>query len=158
MKINFDSRIIGDYDIRGIYPNQINEKLFYIFGRSISIYFNRKTVAVGHDARLSSPKLFEALIKGLLEQGSDVVSLGQISTEIHYFASGYYNFPVNVIVSASHNPAEYNGLKIVKQGVIPLNGNLGLPEIKEIAEKQVFPKNIKKGHMTHKNITENWIK
>ncbi|MCL4339136.1 phosphomannomutase/phosphoglucomutase [Patescibacteria group bacterium] len=157
MSVNIDTKIFHDYDIRGTYPDQLNEETFYITGKAISSYLKVDHVAVGHDTRLSSPSLFQALTKGIMDQGTNVVNLGLISTEMNYFASGEYGFPASIIVSASHNPANYNGLKIVKQGVVPLNGNFGLPEIKALCLSQNFPLVSKKGTMTGKIIMEQWI-
>ncbi|MBI4990847.1 phosphomannomutase/phosphoglucomutase, partial [Candidatus Gottesmanbacteria bacterium] len=158
MKTAIDSSIFRDYDIRGTYPDQINEDSFYILGKAISDYLSVQKIAVGYDARLSSPSLFGALAKGIMEQGTDVVNLGLISTEIHYFASGKYNFDANVIISASHNPANYNGLKIVTRGVVPLHGSFGLPDIKKLSIAQKFTTPRKVGSMTEMSILDEWIK
>ncbi|OIO14275.1 phosphomannomutase/phosphoglucomutase [Candidatus Gottesmanbacteria bacterium CG_4_10_14_0_8_um_filter_37_24] len=157
MKINIQPGIFRDYDIRGIYPTDINENTFYILGRSIASYTKASEIAVGYDARASSLKLFEALTEGILDQGSNVTNLGLISTEIHYFASGKYHFPCNVIITASHNPAQYNGLKIVTKGVIPLHGSYGLPQIKDLSLKQEFPKVNKKGEIKKLSVIDAWI-
>lgn len=150
-------KIFKDYDIRGTYPDQINEKTYHLLGRAIASFFRVDEIAVGFDTRLSSPSLFRALTDGILEQGTDVVNLGLISTEIHYFASGRYQFPVNIIISASHNPANYNGLKIVTKGVVPLHGSFGLPEIKELALTGVFPASQKSGKMRQISLLSAWI-
>ncbi len=157
-KVTIDPAIFGDYDIRGIYPTQINEKIFYLIGKAIATYLDVDQIAVGRDMRLSSPTLAQAVIKGLRSLGVDIVDLGLISTEMHYFASGKYQFPANIIVSASHNPANYNGLKIVTKGVIPLNGEFGLPEIKKILLSQDFKKSKRKGRLIKKRIMDDWIK
>lgn len=150
-------KIFHQYDIRGIYPEQLNEDTYYILGRALATYLSANKIAVGHDMRLSSPSLFTALTSGILDQGTDVVNLGLISTEINYFASGRYEYPANIIVSASHNPAQYNGLKIVKKGVVPLHGDYGLPEIKKLAKANQFatPKN--KGKMEIVDVLDDWI-
>lgn len=152
-----DPSIFRDYDIRGIYPQQLNEKTFFILGRSIASYLKAKRIAVGRDIRLSSKKLFDSLVKGITEQGVDVIDLGLISTEINYFASGKFLYPANIIVSASHNPPQYNGLKIVKKGVVPLHGGFGLPQIKALAVKNVFPQFKIKGNIEKKIIIDSWI-
>lgn len=155
--IKIDETIFKDYDIRGIYPTSINEDTYYLIGRSIVRYLKVNEIAVGRDTRLSSPSLFKNLVKGITDEGADVVDLGLISTEIHYFASGKYGFPANVIVSASHNPPQYNGLKIVTRGVVPLHGGFGLPEIKNLTLKQEFKKPVSLGHVTSKSILNEWI-
>lgn len=149
--------IFHQYDIRGVYPTQLNEDMYYILGRSLATYFATDEIAVGHDTRLSSPSLFTALTSGIMDQGADVVNLGLISTEINYFVSGRFGFPANVIISASHNPAEYNGLKIVKKGAIPLHGDFGLPEIKKLATDNKFSAPSKKGIMRKMEVLDEWI-
>ncbi len=157
MSIKIDTAIFRDYDIRGTYPDQLNEDTFYILGRAIASYLNVDKIGVGHDMRLSSPSLFRSLTQGIMEQGADVVNLGMISTEMHYFASGYHKMPANIIISASHNPANYNGLKIVKEGVVPLHGGFGLPEIKDLALKQNFSEPAKKGSIENLSLINDWI-
>lgn len=150
-------KIFHQYDIRGIYPDQLNEDTYYILGRAFASFLEADKIAVGHDMRLSSPSLFTALTSGILDQGVDVVNLGLISTEINYFASGKYEYPANIIVSASHNPPQYNGLKIVKKGVVPLHGDYGLPEIKKLAETNQFATPKHKGKMEIVDILDDWI-
>lgn len=149
--------IFHQYDIRGIYPSELNEETYYILGRSLAAYLRADKIAVGHDMRLSSPSLFTSFTKGIMDQGVNVVNLGLISTEMNYFASGKYGFPANAIISASHNPGQYNGLKIVTRGVVPLHGGFGLPEIKKLAEENKFIKPSKKGGMDSMNIVDDWV-
>lgn len=155
--ITIDASIFRDYDIRGIYPSQVNEDTYYIIGRAIATYLKIAQIAVGYDTRLSSPALFKALVAGIREQGVNVVSLGLISTEINYFASGKYGFGANIIVSASHNPPQYNGLKIVLKGVVPLHGDFGLPEIKKFTLGQTFQSASIKGRLATKDVLNEWI-
>lgn len=157
MKTKIDPAIFRDYDIRGIYPSQINEDTYYTLGKSLAFYFKENTIAVGQDTRLSSPSLTKALINGINSGGVDVVDLGMISTDMHNFASGKYGYPVNVIVTASHNPPQYNGLKIVKKGVEPIFAQNGMPEIKTIALTADFPVGQKKGAVTKFDIFTKWI-
>lgn len=149
--------IFHQYDIRGIYPTQLNEETYYILGRALATYLAADKIAVGHDTRLSSPSLFTSFTTGILDQGVDVVHLGLISTEISYFASGKYGFPANVIITASHNPAEYNGLKIVTRGAVPLHGNFGLPQIKKLVQENNFSAPDKKGKMEVVDVLGDWI-
>ena len=158
MKLNFNQNIFRDYDIRGVYPIDLNEDSCYIIGQSLARYFNAEEIAVGRDTRLSSPALFKALTEGITSLGVNVVDLGLISTEINYFASGFYLFPASVIVSASHNPPQYNGLKIVKAGVVPLHGSYGLPEIKLLAVKNQFEPARTKGKLRKFSVMDDWIK
>ena len=157
MKIHLDPTIFRDYDIRGIYPKQLNEEVFYVLGRALAQYLKVSEIAVGYDCRLSSASLFKALTSGIRHQGVNVTDLGNISTEMHYFASGKYQFPANVIISASHNPPQYNGLKIVVKGVVPLHGGFGLPEIKKLAEQQDFHPFSPEGKIRKMDIMPQWI-
>lgn len=155
--MSVDPSLFRDYDIRGIYPEQLNRDIAFLLGQAIASYLKVKEIAVGYDMRLSSPELFAGLSEGITQQGVDVINLGQISTEIHNFASGKYRFPANIIISASHNPGQYNGLKIVTAGAVPLHGGFGLPEIKKLALGGNFPDVSSKGNMREQNIMEAWI-
>lgn len=155
-KINLDLSSFHDYDIRGVYPTEINEEFYYHLGKSVAKYFKKGVIGVGHDVRLSSLSLTKNLIKGITDYGVDVVSLGLISTEMHNFATVKYGFIANIIVTASHNPPQYNGAKIAKANVVPLHGQYGLPEIKSYMNK-VFPLSKRKGIISKKDIFNDWI-
>lgn len=146
-----------DYDIRGVYPDEINEDFYYELGRALAVHVGAGPIAVGHDMRLSSPALSASLIEGIITQGIDVVRLGMISTEMHYFASGKYQYAANIVVSASHNPPQYNGAKIVLKDVVPLHGSFGLDKIKELMTKGQYPECDKKGVVTDRDIFKEWI-
>ena len=154
--LNINTSAFHDYDIRGIYPSEINEEFYYHLGKALALYFKKGPIAVGYDARNSSPSLFKNLIQGITDYGVNVVDLGMISTEIHNFASGKYDFKANIIVSASHNPPEYNGAKILQQGVKALHGSWGLPEIKEFMNQET-PKAAKPGKVSKQDIFEDWL-
>lgn len=154
--IKINPSIFRDYDIRGIYPTDLNEDTYYILGKSAASYLKVSTIALGHDGRNSSPSLSDAFIRGVREMGVDVVDLGLISTEMLYFASGHFQFPAAAIISASHNPGQYNGLKVVLKNAVPLHGGFGFPQIKELALSQNFPPVSKQGKVTPQNITEEW--
>ncbi len=145
-----------DYDIRGVYQEEIDENFYYHLGKAVALYIGEGPIAVGHDARTSSPTLTASLIEGITDYGVDVVSLGQISTEMHNFACGKYGFAANIAVTASHNPGKYNGAKIAKRGVIPLHSGFGLPEIKKLIV-QDLPKSRVKGAVTTQDIFKAWI-
>src|SRR3990172_3169954 len=109
-----DSKIFKAYDIRGIYPNEINEDTVYKIGQAFAKLLNfPKVVAVGKDVRLSSPSLWRAAASGLTDAGVDVVDIGTGSTDMYYFAVSFYGLDGGMMVSASHNAKEYNGLKMV---------------------------------------------
>ncbi len=119
----------GPYDIRGIYPTDVNEELAYRIGRVVPGLFGMKKIAVGHDIRLSSPALQEALAKGLAESDCDVLDIGQCGTEMIYFTTVHHDLDGGIMVTASHNPKEYNGMKFVRRGARPISEDNGLRDI-----------------------------
>ncbi len=108
MKIN--PEIFKAYDIRGIYPEEVNENVAYQVGRAFADFVGSKKIIVGRDIRESGPQLHDALIKGIRDQGVDVIDIGLASTDIFYFVCGSMELP-GINVTASHNPREYNGFK-----------------------------------------------
>ncbi len=150
-----DPVIFKAYDIRGIYPEQMNEEVAYLVGRALVTYLQCDKVAVGQDVRLSSPALFDSLTKGITESGADAYRLGIIPTDALYFAVGRYNFPAGLMITASHNSGEYNGFKICREGAIPLSGTHGLREIREIITKGKFRRGT--GKIVEKAILEDYI-
>lgn len=109
------SSIFKSYDIRGVYPDQLNEHTAFEVGRGFVKHTGATSVVVGHDARLSSLELFRSLLEGITSQGATVYSIGQVPTECLYFAVGNYGFDAGIMVTASHNPKEYNGFKMIKR-------------------------------------------
>ncbi|MEK7164776.1 MAG: hypothetical protein AAB779_02415 [Patescibacteria group bacterium] len=107
-----DPKIFKAYDIRGIYPTEVNEDVAYQIGRAFVTFTKAPKVIVGRDGRLSGPELFTALVRGITDQGADVLDIGLASTDMFYHACGSQNLP-GVNVTASHNPKEYNGFKLV---------------------------------------------
>ena len=128
------SSVFKAYDVRGVVPDELDADGAYRLGRAYVAAFEPATVAIGHDMRLTSPELAEAVARGACEQGSDVVMLGQIGTEMLYFAVGEYGYEGGIQVTASHNPSNYNGMKIVRRGARPVGGDTGLDKIKHYAE------------------------
>lgn len=126
----------GSYDIRGIYPVSMNQDLAYRVGRVFPEIFGAKKIVVGHDIRLSGPTLNDALCRGLTESGCDVYDIGQCGTEMIYFATGFKDFDGGIMITASHNPKEYNGMKFVKKGVQPISPKTGLLDIKAAVEDE----------------------
>lgn len=129
--MQFDASIFKAYDIRGIYPDQLNAEIMEKIGQAFVVFLNKKKILVGSDMRISSPTLVEAFIRGARKQGADVVSLGLISTDCLYFAAGKYGLP-GAIITASHNPKDYNGVKFCRPGAEPIGLETGLAEIKEL--------------------------
>ena len=142
--MQLDESIFKAYDIRGIYPEQINENLVYKIGRAYSTFLlkenpNKKlNVVVSSDMRLSSPSLREGLIKGIIDSGINVIDINQASTPSFYFTVAYYGYDGGLQVSASHNPKEYNGLKIVREKGMPVSGEGGIYEIRDIVKNESF--------------------
>lgn len=156
----FNKEIFRAYDIRGIFPEEINEELVYAIAQAYIKLVKPKTVVVGHDVRKSSPVLYQALIKGLVDAGIDVVTIDGISTEMLYFCVGYYQYDGGIIVTASHNPGQYNGLKMVKKGVEPISGETGVYAIRDLVP-DVLKQPIraqKKGITISKNFFEDYKK
>lgn len=144
--------IFKAYDIRGIYPSQLDEKLAHLIGQAIARLLGVKTLVVGRDMRLSSESVSEALIKGITEQGTDCVDIGLVSTPANYFGIAHYGYPGGVMVTASHNPPEYNGFKISREQAIPLSYETGIGEIEQLVGQAPFEKAGVPGQVTTKNI------
>lgn len=121
------------YDIRGKVPEELNEELAFWIGQAFAAHFKPQSVVVGHDIRLSGPGLVDALAAGLMRAGVEVIDIGQCGTEEIYFASVHLEVDGGVMVTASHNPADYNGMKLVRQGARPISGDTGLQEIERLA-------------------------
>jgi phosphomannomutase len=120
------------YDIRGKVPSELNGDLAYKVGRAVAKYLDAKLIVIGHDVRPSSPELSEALAKGLTDAGCDVIDIGLCGTEMIYFATPHFNADGSVMITASHNPPEYNGLKFVREGSKPLGYDSGLNEVEKM--------------------------
>lgn len=132
--MDFDRSIFKAYDIRGTVPDQLTVDIAYRIGNSLAGYLKPKVVAVGRDMRKSSKDMFDAVSTGLLDRGVDVVDLGMISTDALYFAVGNYGYDGGIMITASHNPANYNGFKICRREAVPLSGSEGLDVIaKDVA-------------------------
>lgn len=121
------------YDVRGVYPDEVNEELAYRVGRTFSAMFAAETVVVGHDIRLSGRSIVDALTEGLRHGGTKVYDIGQCGTEMIYFATAHLRADGGIMVTASHNPKEYNGMKLVRRDSRPISADTGLKEIGEMA-------------------------
>ena len=120
------------YDIRGKVPSELNADLAYKVGRSLVTYLKAKKAVIGMDVRKSSPELSAALAKGLNDAGCDVIDLGLCGTEMIYFGTPFFDADAGIMITASHNPPEYNGLKFVKKGSVPMGYDSGLNEIENM--------------------------
>ena len=136
------------YDIRGQVPNQLNEDIAYRIGRAFVEFLNPKTVVVGFDIRLTSKSLCGELIRGLTDSGANVINIGECGTEEVYFATSHLKADGGIVVTASHNPKDYNGMKLVRNNSKPISGDTGLNDIKVLAEKNEFADPVSKGQLT----------
>jgi phosphomannomutase len=126
------------YDIRGRIPDQLNEDIAYRIGRAFAQFLHPESVVVGQDIRITSPTLTAALVQGLTEGGTDVLDIGLCGTEEVYFATTYTRADGGIMVTASHNPMDYNGMKLVREQSKPISGDSGLDTIRELAESGDF--------------------
>ena len=158
-KMNFSRAAFKAYDIRGRVPEELNKELVYRIGRSFVKQLGAKKVVVGRDVRLSSENLAQSLIKGLTDGGCDVLDIGLCGTEQVYFATFHLGTDGGIMVTASHNPMDYNGLKLVKAGSRPISGDSGLREIEEQAVAGQFspPEAGTTGTVTAVNIMEDYV-
>ena len=129
-----DPSVFKAYDVRGVYPSELDEDGAYRVARAYAEHFEPRGAAVGHDMRLSSPTVFAAVVNGLADAGTEVVELGLVGTEMLYHAVSELALGGGICVTASHNPKEYTGMKIVRRGALPVGGDSGLAEIRARAE------------------------
>lgn len=163
-KIN--PKIFRAYDIRGVYPEEVNAELAYLIGRAL-VEFLRKTnpdkrlsVVVSRDGRTSSVELAKAAIRGILEAGADAIDIGLNPTPVFYFSVHYFNYNGGMQITASHNPPEFNGFKIVKEKAVIVGENSGLPEIKKLAIGQAQGKQKetgKTGQIIKKKVLDDYL-
>ena len=128
-----DPKVFKAYDVRGLYPSELDEEGAYAIGRAYGEHFEPKRIAVGRDMRLSSPSMAEAVMRGAADAGVDVVDIGLVGTEMVYFAVGELGLDGGIAVTASHNPKEYTGMKIVRRGALPVGGDSGLLDVRDRA-------------------------
>ena len=140
------------YDIRGEIDININEAIAYRVGRSVAQHFNSKSIVVGFDARETSPAFAKAVGQGIMDAGSNLIDIGLAGTEEMYWAVSNFSASAGIVVTASHNPINYNGMKIVKSGSRPLNDNEDFKAIKNLAETEKWAKTDNKGsHLDYSN-------
>jgi len=151
--------IFKSYDIRGVYPDELNKETAYVIGRSFVQLTGAKKVVVGQDARLSSPVLFQGLIEGIIAEGANVCDIGQVPTECLYFSVGVYDFDAGVMITASHNPKEHNGFKMIRRGEKGIEVVRGKELLSVIDLAVESPeKNITRGTIEKKDIWQEYIK
>jgi phosphomannomutase len=155
--MKFAENIFGAYDIRGKVPNELTPEVAKNIGRAMADYVPAGQIALGRDMRPDSERLAQSVIEGLIMQGREVVDLGQITSDMMYFAVGNYGFAGGAMITASHNPGEYNGLKLTNKGVMPIAGDQGLLQIKKALIEDRYKDTSSKGSVTRKNILSDWV-
>jgi phosphomannomutase len=148
-------KIFKAYDIRGAYPELIDESIAHRIGRATAVFLGCKNALVGHDMRRSSPALAAALIEGLREQGVDVTFIGQATSPLVYFAGRDHECAVSV--TASHNPPPDNGMKICGSGALPIGSANGLLEIAKLVEANAFPTATRRGSLSEASPREGFV-
>jgi phosphomannomutase len=148
--------IFKAYDIRGIYPTDLNEEVGYAIGRAFAAFLQVDTVVVGRDMRLSGPQMFDAVSRGLLQQGADVINIGMVSTDQYYYACAKLGH-AGMMVTASHNPAEYSGFKMVRKMPQLLSGDEGIQDLRRMVEDDDFPAPIRTGSMRDIDLSEEFV-
>ena len=148
------ANIFKAYDIRGEYPNELDEKIAYKIGRAFVTFLNSEKVIVGRDCRLSSPKLYESLVKGITDQGATVINIGLVSTPLLYFAAQDADA---IMITASHLPKKYNGFMLMRKGVVQVGQAYGMETIKELVEKDSWKRPKKKGRTTKKDYLRKYV-
>src|SRR5579883_623499 len=152
-----DPSIFKAYDVRGVYGQDLNEEIVYRIGRAAAIYLNVPEIVVSRDMRVSSPQLAAALIHGITDQGVNVADCGLTTTDELYFIVGNYNYPAGIMITASHNPKQYNGMKFCRAGAAPISLDTGLADIRDLAIQGNFPEPQNKGQVTHRDATDDYI-
>jgi phosphomannomutase len=148
----YDPSIFRAYDVRGVYPSQMNEQVAYAAGQAFVAITNAKTVVVGRDVRSTGESLQNAMIQGITEAGGNVIEVGVISTEMLYFASATLECDGGMSITASHNPSEWNGIKFIGKDAKPLTKEDVLGEIYTFIQESRKVSQFEKGQVTHKDI------
>ena len=153
----FNPDIFKAYDVRGIYPSEINDEEAELIGRALVQHLKAPQVAVGRDMRISSPALAQALIRGITAQGADAVDLGLTATDELYFAVGKFDYPAGVMITASHNPGPYNGLKFCREQAIPISSETGLDEMRDLILNGKLEAPGPAGQVIHRDVLDDYI-
>ncbi len=157
MKIN--PSIFKAYDVRGLYPSEVNEDAARLIGRGFVAYLNAKRIAVSRDMRLSSPSVAAAFIDGARMQGADVVDYGMMGTDMMYFAVARDGHDGGAQITASHNPKEYNGIKLVRREAFPLSGDAGIGDIRDMIVNDALPPPAKtQGSLSQNDVVDDYRK
>ncbi len=150
--------IFKAYDVRGLYPSEVNEEAARLIGRGFVSYLGAKRIAVSRDMRVSSPSVAAAFIEGAREQGADVVDYGMLATDMMYFAVARDGHDGGAQITASHNPKQYNGIKLVRREAFPLSGEAGLGEIREMITAGKLPAPAgRQGTLTQMDVIDDYV-
>lgn len=145
------------YDIRGQLGTELNEDIAYRIGRAYAQFLDAKRVVIGGGMRLSTPGLKQSLANGLIDAGCDVIDLGMTGTEEVYFAAFRLDVDGGIEVTASHNPIDFNGMKLVRRGARPISGDTGLKDIQGLAEANAFPPVTRRGQLSRQSCLDGYI-
>ena len=154
--MNVDPNIFKAYDIRGIYPDELDEQIAYQVGRAFVVLIGAASVVVGRDMRLSGASLAAALMEGLVDQGADVLDIGMVSTDQYYFTCATRGLP-GLMVTASHNPKAYNGFKMVRKMPYLLSGDEGIQDIRRLVETGSFPRTARRGEIRQEQTQDEFV-
>ena len=149
--------IFKAYDIRGIYPSELNEEVGYALGRAFASFLQVDKVVVGRDMRLSGPQMFDAVSRGLMDQGADVDNIGMVSTDQYYYACATLGL-AGMMVTASHNPKEYTGFKMVRKMPQLLSGDKGIQDLRRIVENDDYASPTRQGTLVERDLSEEFVK
>ncbi len=157
MQMQINPGLFKSYDVRGIYPSELNDDIAYRIGRYFVPLVNGKRIVVGRDMRPSGERLYEAFARGATESGADVTYIGMVSTDALYFAVGKYGFDGGVMITASHNPAQYNGMKFTRANAEAISLDTGLSTIRDqIVSGALPPPAAQPGKITEQNILDDF--
>src|SRR5450759_1039517 len=144
--------------MRGIYGKDLTDEIAYRIGRAAALHLQVPEIAVGRDMRVSSPALAAALLRGITDQGVNAVELGMTTTDELYFAVGKFNYPAGIMITASHNPKQYNGLKFCRAQAFPISLESGLADIRDLAVSGNFSEPSSKGQAIKRDISDDYVK
>jgi phosphomannomutase len=151
-----DPAVFKAYDVRGLYPSQLDEEGAYRIGRAYVEHFEPRAIAVGRDMRLSAPAMAAAVVEGAADGGADVLDIGLVGTEMLYHAVGELGLEGGICVTASHNPKDYTGMKIVRRGALPVGGDSGLAQVREGATAG-FGEIVRRGVIRDENVWPSFV-
>lgn len=151
-----DPKIFKAYDIRDTYPEPLDEGVAYLLGRAFVTYTGAKRIVVGHDMRTSSEPLKKALFMGITDQGADVIDIGLSSTPLFYFAVRKHH--AGIMITASHNPKEYNGFKLCREHAIPIGFGSGMESVRRLVMAQKFPEPKRKGKVRMRSYMKEYLR